>query len=870
VGCKDYDDDIDQLQAEIDANKASIDDILAKIKNGQYVQKVETVSDGIKVTLGDGTVATIKHGMNGQDGAAGQNGAAATIEISEDGFWVINGTKTDTPARGEKGDKGDKGDQGEKGEPGAAGNVATVQGPKIVDGELQLYNAETGKYEGTGIRTGAAVATQEGGWSLAVTDENGNATSVFLPKTLSYDLSVVYRQKTAYDGSLRRDYFNYILDEDNKSAVLASKPAEFEFKLYGNNLESFCDKLEYFFDIYNLSKAADPIVKIVGTECEKDASGAFHLLTVKAIAENTINTSYRASLNAACEVDGKKVESASEYNVQFYKRNLYKRDLKVNEETKQGLAAYTQLQAGRNFQFVYTDQLVLTDTIFLMYNQSNIDWDGVMVEYAVVDKNNSAKYFSLEGANAKGEVAVAAKDGKVVVKAGNAENAQIAAINHQCGLTVRYYVLNAEGKRVYLTEAIAFTVEAVRPGEIKVEKEALPLYNKADGTTQFRMVWSNVTTATADIDLYSADHSLYAQFDGRDKFIDGYTNGGSATTYYLYAYDKTAKVWNKVDGVTLSWTPGNLSPTGDQFTVNVATGTYVAQGVYTVSAQDLTNAVDQPTFVAGKEVRATIDLEVDLNATVLHNEYYVDGTNTFYTRGEFDETAKTHAMTDNMGDKFWTSKDAKALALEYIILPAKDQDAKIKALMDKGALTVTTDGEINLTEAVDVETLPAVKVQIVPTGYTGKKTLTNGMAYIKFLNPLDKNSLTLKAIANVKETAAAVTFDFADVVTGLKDKFNHVIISTDKKGVTTQDDDWMTAYDVEISKDVTTYTIDGVAANKSEIGGKFSWNGEVLTYNGAATQLTKDVEVKVPVTINSKWGAFKETVTVKVLRDAEK
>jgi len=866
VGCKDYDDDIDQLQAEIDANKASIDDILAKIKNGQYVQKVETVSDGIKVTLGDGTVATIKHGMNGQDGAAGQNGAAATIEISEDGFWVINGTKTDTPARGEKGDKGDKGDQGEKGEPGAAGNVATVQGPKIVDGELQLYNAETGKYEGTGIRTGAAVATQEGGWSLAVTDENGNATSVFLPKTLSYDLSVVYRDKNVMDGSLYRDDFNYIVDEDNKNAVLASKPAEFEFKLYGNNLESFCDKLEYFFDIYNPSKAADPIVKIVGTECEKDASGAFHLLTVKAIAENLPSWQYKGSLNAACEVDGKKVESASEYNIQFVTRNIQKADLRINEETKQGLAAYTQLQAGRNFQFVYTDQLVLTDTIFLMYQRSNIDWDGVMVEYAVVDKNNSAKYFSLEGADAKGKVAVAAKDGKVVVKAGNAENAQIAAINHQCGLTVQYYVMNAAGKRVNLTQAIAFTAEAVRPGEIVVEREALPLYNKADGTTQFRMAWSNVAAVKADIDLYSAAHSLYAQFDGRDKFIADYANA----TYYLYAQDKTTKVWNKVDGVTLNWAEGNLSPTGDQFTVNVAAGTYVAQGVYTVSAQDLTGATEQPTFVAGKEVRATIDLEVDLNATVLHNEYYVDGTNTFYTRGEFDETAKTHAMTDNMGDKFWTSKDAKALTLEYQILPAAKQDAKVKALMDKGALTVTTDGEINLTEAVDVETLPAVKVQIVPTGYTGEKTLTNGMAYIKFLNPLDKNSLTLKAIANVKETAAAVTFDFANVVTGLKDKFNHVIISTDKKGVTTQDADWMTAYDVEISKDVTTYTIDGVAANKSEIGGKFSWNGEVLTYNGATTQLTKDVEVKVPVTINSKWGAFKETVTVKVLRDAEK
>ena len=40
----------------------------------------------------------------------------------------------------------------------------------------------------------------------------------------------------------------------------------------------------------------------------------------------------------------------------------------------------------------------------------------------------------------------------------------------------------------------------------------------------------------------------------------------------------------------------------------------------------------------------------------------------------------------------------------------------------------------------------------------------------------------------------------------------------------------------------------------------FTTNPEVL----------EAVAGKVPVTINSKWGAFKETVTVKVLRDAEK
>ncbi len=56
-------------------------------------------------------------------------GAKSTISISEDGYWVIDGVKSNVKATGEKGSKGDPGaagEKGSKGDPGAAG----VQGPK--------------------------------------------------------------------------------------------------------------------------------------------------------------------------------------------------------------------------------------------------------------------------------------------------------------------------------------------------------------------------------------------------------------------------------------------------------------------------------------------------------------------------------------------------------------------------------------------------------------------------------------------------------------------------------------------------------------------------------------------------------------------
>ena len=56
---------------------------------------------------------------------------ATDISISEDGYWVINGEKTNVKAQGEKGDKGDQGDQGIQGEKGDKGD----QGEQGIQGE---------------------------------------------------------------------------------------------------------------------------------------------------------------------------------------------------------------------------------------------------------------------------------------------------------------------------------------------------------------------------------------------------------------------------------------------------------------------------------------------------------------------------------------------------------------------------------------------------------------------------------------------------------------------------------------------------------------------------------------------------------------
>lgn len=54
-------------------------------------------------------------GEKREDGKDGDDGESPTITISDDGYWVINGVKSNVKATGQKGDTGEKGDSGEPG-----------------------------------------------------------------------------------------------------------------------------------------------------------------------------------------------------------------------------------------------------------------------------------------------------------------------------------------------------------------------------------------------------------------------------------------------------------------------------------------------------------------------------------------------------------------------------------------------------------------------------------------------------------------------------------------------------------------------------------------------------------------------------------
>ena len=112
TSCKDYDEDIDRIDTELSGIKSQLEALETKINEGKWITSVTPSADGLTITLSDGQTYNITNGKNGQDGQDGTAGAAGTEwTISEDGYWVCNGEKTDVKAVGQDGEKGEPGQQ---------------------------------------------------------------------------------------------------------------------------------------------------------------------------------------------------------------------------------------------------------------------------------------------------------------------------------------------------------------------------------------------------------------------------------------------------------------------------------------------------------------------------------------------------------------------------------------------------------------------------------------------------------------------------------------------------------------------------------------------------------------------------------------
>ena len=133
VSCKDYDDDIDQINTELAGLKGQIEALQNKINSGEWVSSVTSTADGIKVTLGNGQSFDIKNGKDGANGAAGKNGSVVTIDPTTSN-WLIDGVDTGVCAKGQNGQAPKINEEG---------NWEVWNGEAWVDTEMSAIGAQT-------------------------------------------------------------------------------------------------------------------------------------------------------------------------------------------------------------------------------------------------------------------------------------------------------------------------------------------------------------------------------------------------------------------------------------------------------------------------------------------------------------------------------------------------------------------------------------------------------------------------------------------------------------------------------------------------------------------------------------------------------
>ena len=117
TSCKDYDDDISNLQEQIDKLSETIKNIQTQINNGAILTSVTPTENGMTITLNQNgqtknyTISNGKDGQNGKSWKIGDNG----------NWWYDEGNgyvDSKFPARGENGKDGENGNNGENGKNG--------------------------------------------------------------------------------------------------------------------------------------------------------------------------------------------------------------------------------------------------------------------------------------------------------------------------------------------------------------------------------------------------------------------------------------------------------------------------------------------------------------------------------------------------------------------------------------------------------------------------------------------------------------------------------------------------------------------------------------------------------------------------------
>lgn len=536
TSCKDYDDDINNLQEQVDGIKADLEALQAQVDAGKYVTNITKEGDGIVITWNDNSTSTIET-------IKGDKGDKVTIEIDETSKnWIIDGVDTGICAEGK---------DGAAGQPGAAGNDGVnAKSPSISEttGNWVVYewNEETQQYDATdtGISAKGAQAyvVDMGNYyelNVAADKAGSTYTTVKLPKTPTTitEVEILGQIQKEANGSYSMinawneatiNYSFTIVDDNILSAAAAwNKEAGVKKLVKGQALSTLTnsdllirvapaalDASQFSFKMVNSQLSEAPITlgtpkAFTGLLTRADAS-ANGLWTVSASANEGETYKDDAAYKAKFEVGSKSIAYAlqeadgftSTYNLAFkYKEE----DMDANVEALNGISVATEpveVPVGQTLTFTFDEPVYVYD--------AHLDIaDATILRWGITDING-----------------VSFKVGKL------ADEITTTTFD----VTVHYVTLNGEVKTDVITVKPTQTltdVTTLASQNIEIQPYATPSKNTKtyDLTPMFDALGTNGTTLwKADVvKVVEATYKVNAQTGKATQISNAIT----------YSFDKT-------------------------------------------------------------------------------------------------------------------------------------------------------------------------------------------------------------------------------------------------------------------------------------------------------------------------------------------
>ena len=319
TSCKDYDDDINNLQSQITDVKNAVAELQKAIDNGKYVSDVVAEGTGLKVTWNDGSTTTISNVINEETGTSS---SVITIDPTT-GEVLMNGEGT-----------------------GFFLSKGVTKAPYVNDNGVLVLIDENGKEVETGIRVApvTAVENEDHSFTLTIIAADGTSQKINIPSAASSITDLVVSGEK--NGIIELSFNNYKFGLADNSDVRKGWNGAKSLPASGTNIvrtvepDGFglrinpitIDASEVDFTLVNSANVALPGIEVTaapdnsvlaGTPDSRTASkGGIYSLSVNDLLldKNTVMSNWSANLlsygekvNFALTANG---SARSKYNIQ--------------------------------------------------------------------------------------------------------------------------------------------------------------------------------------------------------------------------------------------------------------------------------------------------------------------------------------------------------------------------------------------------------------------------------------------------------------------------------------------------------------------------------------------------------------------------